>query len=100
MVGKKKNDPNHLPRALSRYRDSHSSLAFSSKSYAETLLTADSDAIIVAYPYSLYVTVASDISQDLSAFEIFYWFEDRDPETLTEEEKKEGSIVPEKEIIV
>ena len=75
-------------------------LAFSSKSYAETLLTAESDAIIVAYPYSLYVTVASDISQDLSAFEIFYWFEDRDPETLTEEEKKEGSIVPEKEIIV
>lgn len=37
-------------------------LAFSSKSYAETLLTAASDAIIVAYPYSLYVTVASDIS--------------------------------------
>ena len=75
-------------------------LAFSSKSYAETLLTAESDAIIVAYPYSLYVTVASDISKDLSEFEIFYWFEDRDPETLTEEEKKEGSIVPEKEIIV
>ena len=75
-------------------------LAFSSKSYAETLLTADSDAIIVAYPYSLYVTVASDISQDLSEFEIFYWFEDRDPETLTEEEKAEGNIVPEKEIII
>ena len=40
-------------------------LAFSSKSYAETLLTADSDAIIVAYPYSLYVTIASDLAEDL-----------------------------------
>ena len=75
-------------------------LAFSSSSYAETALTASDDAIIIAYPYSLYLTVVADFSEEASQFEIIYWFDNRDPETLTEEEKAEGSIVPEKEIVI
>ena len=75
-------------------------LAFSSSSYAETALTASDDAIIVAYPYSLYLTVVADFSTEASQFEVVYWFDNRDPETLTEEEKAEGSIVPEKEIVI
>ena len=75
-------------------------MAFSSNSYAETPLTANDDAIMVAYPYSLYLTVVADFTDELSQFEIVYWFDNRDPETLTEEEKLEGSIVPEKEVVI
>ena len=75
-------------------------LAFSSNSYAETPLTASDDAITVAYPYSLYLTVVADFTDNISEFEIIYWFDNRDPETLTEEEKLEGSIIPEKEIVI
>ena len=46
------------------------------------------------------MTVVADFTDNISEFEIIYWFDNRDPETLTEEEKLEGSIVPEKEIVI
>ena len=77
-------------------------LGFSSSSYNETVLTAEDEEIKVAYPYSLYLTVVADFSDDLSQFEAVYWFENRDPDVLTEEEKSEGtiSILTETEVVI
>ena len=79
-------------------------LAFSSSTYVETILTADTGEIKVSYPYLLYLTVVADFTFEPTTFEATYWFENRDPETLTEEEKIEDtltqSIVPPKEVIV
>ena len=61
-------------------------LAYSSSSYAETILAVD-EAIMVQYPYLLYITVVSDFNDDPTSFSISYWFEDRDPDALTDEEK-------------
>ena len=63
--------------------------AFSSSSYAETIIDVD-DAIIVSYPYSVYITIVSDPNPPFgnpASFAFSFWFEDRDPETLTDEEK-------------
>ena len=50
------------------------------------------DPIIVPYPYSLYITVVSDFTDLTAEFTMQYWFEDRDPENLTEEEKAADSL--------
>ena len=66
-------------------------LAFSSTSYAETILGVD-EAIMVQYPYSVYLTVVSDWTDKPASFTVSYWFDDRDPEALTKEEKEASQI--------
>ena len=68
-------------------------LAFSSSSYAETILAVD-EAMMVQYPYSVYITVVSDFTDNPASFTISYWFDDRDPDTLTDEEKAASRIGP------
>lgn len=75
-------------------------LAYSSSSYAETILAVD-EAIMVQYPYLLYITVVSDFNDDPASFSISYWFEDRDPDALTDEEKGVSvtGVEPVKEVV-
>ena len=57
---------------------------------------------MVPYPYTLYLTVISDFTDSAAEFTISYWYEDRDPESLTEEEKASDSltVAPEQETII
>ena len=66
-------------------------LAFSSSTYAETILGVD-EAIMVQYSYSVYLTVVSDWTDNVASFTVSYWFDDRDPDTLTKEEKEASQI--------
>ena len=65
-------------------------LSYTSESYEELKLGV-SDAILVHYPYVLYLIVASDFVTSPASFDISYWFEDRDPDALTSEERKDSA---------
>ena len=67
-------------------------LAFASNSFNETTLEVGTDPIMVPYPYSLYLTVISNFTDNAAEFTIQYWFEDRNPEELTEEELANNGI--------
>ena len=49
---------------------------------------------MVQYPYSVYLTVVSDFTDKPASFTVSYWFDDRDPDTLTDEEKAASRIGP------
>ena len=66
-------------------------LAFSSDSYAEGIL-AENEAIMVHYPYSLFLVVMSETNEDPASFTVSYRFDNRDPATLTDEEKSASRI--------
>ena len=67
-------------------------LAFASNSFNETTLEVGTDPIMVPYPYSLYLTVISNFTDNAAEFTIQYWFQDRNPEELTEEELANNGI--------
>ena len=75
-------------------------LAFSSNDNVETTLSSN-EAIKVDFPYSIYLSVVSGIRDFTpTSFEIYYWFEDRDASSLSDEEKAASvQLVIQKEVL-